>query len=219
MWETCPEIVVSVGSAAKADPLLTALLSNQPALESAVQWLRNEAIPQAIRCLVEQVLKSERDAENIRLAGVVRSESPLTPTLSPLRKGGEGEGSGGIELELSVWLTTNDEIASLNARYRGLYAPTDVLSFPAGTIPAPIPELPLGDVVVSVEQAAQQAKLNGHDFVTELLMLCLHGTLHLLGYDDQTDAQRAHMNQIAVRTLRALGYPAKEEWSSRHYEG
>jgi probable rRNA maturation factor len=118
-----------------------------------------------------------------------------------------------------VWLTTNDEIASLNARYRGLYAPTDVLSFPAGTIPAPIPELPLGDVVVSVEQAAQQAKLNGHDFVTELLMLCLHGTLHLLGYDDQTDAQRAHMNQIAVRTLRALGYPAKEEWSSRHYEG
>ena len=265
MWETCPEIVVSVGSAAEADPLLTALLSNQPALESALQWLRNEAIPQAIRCLVEQVLKSERDAENIRPAGVVRSESPLTPTLSPLRKGregaagkgpamryknassqgnsllrcgmespltptlsplrkgGEGAGSGGIlfdpKIEVSVWLTTNDEIASLNARYRGINAPTDVLSFPAEVPMAPMPEIPLGDVVVSVEQAAQQAELNGHDFLTELLMLCLHGTLHLLGYDDRTEAQRARMNQLAARTLRALGYAAKEEWSSRHYEG
>ena len=223
MWETCPEIVVSVGSAAEADPLLTALLSNQPALESALQWLRNEAIPQAIRCLVEQVLKSERDAENIRPAGVVRSESPLTPTLSPLRKGREGAGSGGIlfdpKIEVSVWLTTNDEIASLNARYRGINAPTDVLSFPAEVPMAPMPEIPLGDVVVSVEQAAQQAELNGHDFLTELLMLCLHGTLHLLGYDDRTEAQRARMNQLAARTLRALGYAAKEEWSSRHYEG
>jgi probable rRNA maturation factor len=185
MLETCPEVIVSVGSAAEADTLLTTLLATHPMRESAPRWLREEAIPQAICCLMEQVRAWE----------------------------------GGTILELSVWLTTNDEIASLNARYRGLYAPTDVLSFPAGTIPAPIPELPLGDVVVSVEQAAQQAKLNGHDFVTELLMLCLHGTLHLLGYDDQTDAQRAHMNQIAVRTLRALGYPAKEEWSSRHYEG
>jgi probable rRNA maturation factor len=200
MLETCPEVIVSVGSAAEADTLLTTLLATHPMRESAPRWLCEEAIPQAICCLMEQV----RAWESIG---------------SPLRKGGEGEGSGGIELELSVWLTTNDEIASLNARYRGIHAPTDVLSFPAGTIPAPIPELPLGDVVVSVEQAAQQAKLNGHDFVTELLMLCLHGTLHLLGYDDQTDAQRAHMNQIAVRTLRALGYPAKEEWSSRHYEG
>jgi probable rRNA maturation factor len=229
MLGTCPEVIVSVGSAAEADSLLATFLSAYPKRESASQWLREEAIPQAIRSLMEQVMESKRSAENIRLTsplraqasrtGVVWSESPLTPSLSPLPKGGEGEGSGGIQkIEISIWLTTNDEIASLNTRYRGIDAPTDVLSFPAGTILAPIAEIPLGDVVVSVEQAAQQAEPNGHDFVTELLMLCLHGTLHLLGYDDRTEAQRARMNQIAARTLRTLGYAAKEEWSSRHYE-
>jgi probable rRNA maturation factor len=70
--------------------------------------------------------------------------------------------------------------------------------------------------VISVETARRQAPLNGHDLLTELLMLTLHGTLHLMGYDDSTDAARAAMNGRAVSVLRTLGYPAREEWHSRY---
>ncbi|MEN3002049.1 MAG: rRNA maturation RNase YbeY [Armatimonadota bacterium] len=120
--------------------------------------------------------------------------------------------------EISVWLTTDAEIATLNARYRGVDQPTDVLSFPLAEEGWQLPHRLLGEVVISVETAARQAELNGHDLATEILMLCLHGALHLFGYDDQTEAQRAQMNQIAAQTLRNLGYPAKEEWWSQYDE-
>jgi len=155
--------------------------------------------------------------------------------------------------EVALYLTTDAEIRALNRAYRGVDAPTDVLSFgyeayddarttlasglplPAeGTAPDGFPsqsgenlkeggqtdvaDLPtLGDIVISVETAHRQAPLNGHDLLTELLMLALHGTLHLMGYNDSTDAERAAMNRRAASVLRTLGYPAREEWHS-HYE-
>jgi len=75
---------------------------------------------------------------------------------------------------------------------------------------------PLGDIIISVETALRQATLNGHDLLTELLMLALHGTLHLMGYDDSTETERAMMNARAASTLRRLGYAAREEWYSRY---
>ncbi|BCW95881.1 MAG: rRNA maturation RNase YbeY [Fimbriimonadales bacterium] len=194
--------------------------------------------------------------------------------------------------EVSLYLTTDAEIRALNHQYRGVDAPTDVLSFvyedvaltpspsptvwergdefplsrPAGEglgvratadfapaanldtpnhaageglgvratadfapaanldtpnhaageglLPCDLP--PLGDIVISVETARRQAPLNGHDLLTELLMLSLHGTLHLMGYDDSTDAERAAMNGRAVSIVRGLGYPAREDWHSRY---
>mgnify|MGYP000695869790 CR=1 FL=1 len=154
--------------------------------------------------------------------------------------------------ELALYLTTDAEIRALNRDYRGVDAPTDVLSFgyeaphdalttpslrfplPAGgTAPNGFPSRsggnleeggqtdnadlpPLGDIVISVETARRQAPINGHDLLTEVLMLALHGTLHLMGYDDSTDAQRAAMNGRAASTLRTLGYPAREDWHSRY---
>jgi len=154
--------------------------------------------------------------------------------------------------EVSLYLTTDAEIRALNRLYRGVDAPTDVLSFgyeahddalttpslrfplhAGGTAPDGFPSRsggnlkeggqtdiadfpPLGDLVISVETARRQAPLNGHDLITELLMLALHGTLHLMGYDDSTDAQRAAMNGRAASTLRTLGYPAREDWHSRY---
>lgn len=140
--------------------------------------------------------------------------------------------------ELALYLTTDAEIRALNRAYRGIDAPTDVLSFgyadvaltPVGANGgSPSPHLtgegdtggegdlpPLGDIAISVETARRQAPLNGHDLLTELLMLALHGTLHLMGYDDSTDAARAAMNGRAVSVLRTLGYPAREEWHSRY---
>jgi probable rRNA maturation factor len=156
--------------------------------------------------------------------------------------------------EIALYLTTDAEIRALNRAYRGVDAPTDVLSFgyadvaltpspsptewergvgarhavPLHMPPCPAdegdtggegnPDLPpLGDIAISVETAHRQAPLNGHDLLTELLMLALHGTLHLMGYDDSTDAERAAINGRAASVLRTLGYPAREEWHS-HYE-
>jgi len=148
--------------------------------------------------------------------------------------------------ELALYLTTDAEIRALNRDYRGIDAPTDVLSFgyvDVALTPSPSPTLwergacvpprppagegdtggegnpdlpPLGDIAISVETARRQAPLNGHDLLTELLMLALHGTLHLMGYDDSTDAARAAMNGRAVSVLRTLGYPARAEWHSRY---
>ena len=146
--------------------------------------------------------------------------------------------------ELALYLTTDAEIRALNRDYRGVDAPTDVLSFgyvDVALTPSPSPTLwergacvpplplagegdkggvgdlpPLGDIAISVETARRQAPLNGHDLLTELLMLALHGTLHLMGYDDSTDAARAAMNGCAASVLRTLGYPAREEWHSRY---
>jgi probable rRNA maturation factor len=146
--------------------------------------------------------------------------------------------------EVSLYLTTDAEIRALNRLYRGVDAPTDVLSFgyadvaltPTGVgahgrAPLHVPPRPhagegetggegdlppLGDLVISVETARRQAPLNGHDLLTELLMLTLHGTLHLMGYDDSTDAARAAMNRRAASTLRTLGYLAREDWQSRY---
>jgi len=148
--------------------------------------------------------------------------------------------------EIALYLTTDAEIRALNRDYRGVDAPTDVLSFgyvDVALTPSPSPTLwergacvpprppagegdtggegnpdlpPLGDIAISVETARRQAPLNGHDLLTELLMLALHGTLHLMGYDDSTDAARAAMNGRAVSVLRTLGYPARAEWHSRY---
>jgi len=137
-------------------------------------------------------------------------------------------------LELCVYLSTDAEIRELNCTYRGLDKATDVLSFGYGADSsdsnplmesatgseaqeAPEP-LPFGDIMISVETAARQAARNHHDLLTELLMLALHGTLHLMGYDDATEAERATMNARAASTLRSLGYAPCEEWYSRYEE-
>ncbi|MFN3691063.1 MAG: rRNA maturation RNase YbeY, partial [Fimbriimonadales bacterium] len=104
--------------------------------------------------------------------------------------------------------------------YRGVDHATDVLSFgyaaAESLVPAEHDPIPLGDIVISVETALRQASRNGHDLLSELLMLALHGTLHLMGYDDSTEMERARMNARAASTLRRLGYVACEEWYSRY---
>jgi probable rRNA maturation factor len=102
-------------------------------------------------------------------------------------------------LELSVRLIGDAEMQELNRDYRGHDRPTDVLSFAqregqGGHLAGPL----LGDVVVSLETAKHQAK-NG--FFEEVMMLLVHGTCHLLGYDHETDAQETEMNARAHALL------------------
>ena len=99
----------------------------------------------------------------------------------------------GNPCEVSVTFVDNEEIHSLNKKFRGIDRPTDVLSFPLfdyegeGDEP-PVDELKgmLGDIVLSLEQAKAQALEFGHSFSREVAFLTVHSTLHLLGYDHET---------------------------------
>jgi probable rRNA maturation factor len=92
----------------------------------------------------------------------------------------------------------------LNRRWRGRRGTTDVLSFPSGQEEFEKGEgLSLGDVVISVEQAARQAAEHGLDFEGEVRQLILHGLLHLCGYDHERDG--GEMNALELRLRRRLG--------------
>lgn len=97
---------------------------------------------------------------------------------------------------VTVAVVSDARVRALNRTYRKKDRPTDVLSFPAGE-----PGY-LGDVVIAAGVARRQAREAGHSVRTELRVLALHGLLHLLGYDHETDAGRMSR---AERRLRARG--------------
>src|SRR3990172_8848518 len=84
-----------------------------------------------------------------------------------------------LDKELSVALVDDEQMRELNRRYRGRDRPTDVLAFPMDSADGPL----LGDVVISVDTALVQAKLASQALEEEVMVLLLHGILHLLGYD------------------------------------
>lgn len=86
--------------------------------------------------------------------------------------------------EVSALLTSDHEIRRLNRTFRHKDKATDVLSFPAPEFP----EGSAGDMAISLDTAAQQAKQHGHALEVELKILLLHGLLHLAGYDHATDS-------------------------------
>jgi probable rRNA maturation factor len=96
-----------------------------------------------------------------------------------------------------VALLTDARVRALNARFRGVDAATDVLSFPAGEPGR------LGDVVIASGVAGRQARAARHALGTELRVLALHGLLHLLGYDHEHDD--GQMARCEARLLRKAG--------------
>lgn len=113
---------------------------------------------------------------------------------------------------ISVLLTDNAEIRQLNRDFRGIDEPTDVLSF-QGPEFSPV----LGDLAISVDMAKMQARRRKAKLEHELGLLAVHGALHLVGYDDQTEPERLEMirlmNDIAMRA----GIPVDLDWFSQHY--
>jgi probable rRNA maturation factor len=92
--------------------------------------------------------------------------------------------------ELSIALVGDKEMRPLNAKYRKKNKTTDVLSFPADN-PATAKRVLLGDVIISVEQARRQAKERNHSLKREMVILLIHGILHLLGYDHERSPRQA----------------------------
>ena len=126
------------------------------------------------------------------------------------------------ESEISLTLTDNGEIRRLNRDFRQIDRETDVLSFPMTAFDSPADygslekytadcfnpetgELMLGDIVISVEKAREQAEAYGHSLKREYAFLIAHSVLHLLGYDHMSPEESAVMEQNQEAALTALG--------------
>ena len=109
--------------------------------------------------------------------------------------------------EVSVLICDDEEMHKLNLQYRGVDAPTDVLAFPQDR-DATLPDGSrlLGDVVISLDTAKQQAETRGHSLVTEAVLLALHGALHLLGHHDHDEKGASVMIARAERIAARLGH-------------
>ncbi len=116
--------------------------------------------------------------------------------------------------EISVMFTDNEGIRALNAEHREIDRATDVLSFPMfeydenGEIvrdPYDTNDLCLGDIVISLERAAEQAEEYGHSFAREVGFLTVHSMLHLLGYDHMTPEEEAEMFGYQREILDTIG--------------
>jgi probable rRNA maturation factor len=115
-----------------------------------------------------------------------------------LKKIGAGEAGA------TVVFVSDRAMRELNGKFRGRKATTDVLSFPVEQAEFErVAGVTLGDVVISVEQAARQAEENGLTLDEEIAQLILHGLLHLCGYDHETD--KGEMNALELRLRRRLG--------------
>lgn len=115
--------------------------------------------------------------------------------------------------EVSVIFVDNQEIAKLNEQYRNKPAPTDVLSFPLGEnnhydINQETGAAMLGDIVISMERAMEQAEMYGHSLQREVAFLTVHSMFHLLGYDHEAGGIEAvRMREKEEATLIQLGLP------------
>lgn len=110
-------------------------------------------------------------------------------------------------VEVTVLLTDDDQLKTLNKEYRGINEPTDVLSFEAGeTMPGMNEDDSyLGDIIISVPMAKRQAKQGGHTLKAELQLLTVHGTLHLLGFDHEEPEEKDRMWWTQASILAQLG--------------
>jgi probable rRNA maturation factor len=111
---------------------------------------------------------------------------------------------GQAEAELSLALIGNTEMQKLTAKYRRKDYPTDVLSFPIEETLPPVHPV-LGDVIISVQMARQQAKERGRTTEEEMVTLLIHGIVHLLGYDHERSAKDARvMKRLENKIYRQL---------------
>jgi probable rRNA maturation factor len=115
-------------------------------------------------------------------------------------------------VQVSLVVTSDRRIRTLNRRFRSKDQPTDVLSFPA----APVPRLPgrpraLGDVVISLDTARRRAREDGRPVARELARYLAHGLLHLTGHDHHRQAQARRMARAEARLLGSAGMLSEPE--------
>jgi probable rRNA maturation factor len=111
--------------------------------------------------------------------------------------------SRGVASEAAISLDTDAAVQRLNKQYRGLDKPTNVLSFPSGDKSGH----QLGDIILARETVVREALELGISTQHHVQHLTIHGLLHLLGYDHETDTDAAEMEALETRLLSQLGVP------------
>ncbi len=117
---------------------------------------------------------------------------------------------------LSVTFTDNEGIREKNREFRQIDAPTDVLSFPMydmknGDTPEPYGDVELGDIVLSLERAREQAEEFGHSYERECAFLTVHSMLHLLGYDHvDSEEEELEMRSHQRTVMKKIGLEVKK---------
>lgn len=110
------------------------------------------------------------------------------------------------EMDITLRLTSDGELRQMNQTFRGIAKTTDVLAFNQDTIDPETGRLYLGDIIISVDRALQQAQENGHSLDEESAFLAIHGTLHLLGYDHYKPEEKQEMwklqDKIFINVIR-----------------
>ncbi len=107
--------------------------------------------------------------------------------------------------ELTIVMTDDAQLQQLNREYLGIDAPTDVLSFPSDEIDPESGIHYLGDILISVPRAEQQARSAGHALEAEIQLLVVHGVLHLLGHDHARPDEKSRMWSAQSEILAKLG--------------
>ena len=110
-----------------------------------------------------------------------------------------------LKAELTLVVTDDSQLQELNHDFLGIDAPTDVLAFPADFTDPDSQQHYLGDILISLPRAVEQAAAHQQSPQAELLLLVVHGTLHLLGYDHTTEDEQAAMWAAQTEILTGLG--------------
>jgi probable rRNA maturation factor len=113
--------------------------------------------------------------------------------------------SAPADADMTIVLTDDTQLHELNREYLGVDAPTDVLSFPASETDPETGVPYLGDILISIPRATQQAQAAGHPVEAEVQLLVVHGTLHLLGHDHAEAEDKARMWEAQAEVLSRLG--------------
>ena len=141
-------------------------------------------------------------------AGDWPDEAALTRLVDRAVSAAFAETSAAGPSELSIVFSDDAHIRTLNAGWRGKDKATNVLSFPAFPLPkgGKLPPM-LGDIVLAAETVAREAALEEKPFENHITHLVIHGLLHLLGYDHETDAEAEEMEAIERAALARLAIP------------
>ena len=133
--------------------------------------------------------------------------APETPLVESWIARAVGASGTDGDAEVSVRIVDTTEIQALNSDYRGKDKPTNVLSFPVGDVaglPAGMP-VPLGDVVICASVVREEAAAQGKAITDHWAHMLVHGTLHLLGYDHETETEAVEMEALETRILSEHG--------------
>ena len=143
-----------------------------------------------INVMVDDIFAPQVDSVNLKLAAQKTLELQNKST----------------EADLSIVIIDNEEMQALNLQYRGIDSSTDVLSFPADFVDPDNEKTYLGDVIISYPKCLEQAQSANHSANEELILLVVHGVLHLLGYDHNQDDEKKRMWSLQAEILEQLEY-------------